>query len=116
MSFIQIEHNNIKNFRISYVSNELIINFKIHDFLLYLFYDLSFEDFSHFRQMKRNETGQTLSFNNIFAKLRYDKKHLRLKFNDYAYLKLHHDYKICEKNFKKLSQRCIKSFQILKTF
>ena len=50
------------------------------------------------------------NFNNIFAKLRYDKKHLRLKFNDYAYLKLHHDYKIFEKNFKKFSQQRIKFF------
>ena len=116
MSFIQIEHNNVKNFNINYVSNEFITNFKICDFLLHLFYDLSFENFFHFRQIKRNKTGQTFSFNNIFAKLRYDKKHLRLKFNDYTYLKLHHDYKIFEKNFKKFSQQRIKFFQILKTF
>ena len=56
------------------------------------------------------------NFNNTFAKLRYDKKHLHLKFNDYAYLKLHHDYKIFEKSFKKLSQQRIELFRILKTF
>ena len=116
LSFIQIEHNNVKNFNIDYVSNEFITNFKIRDFSLYLFYDLSFKNFSRLRQIKWDKTNQTFSFNNIFAKLCYDKKHLHLKFNDYAYLKLHHDYKIFEKNFKKLSQQRIKFFQILKTF
>ena len=110
MLFIQIEHNNVKNFNIDYVKNKFITDFKIRDFSLHLFYNLSFKNFFHFHQMKRDEVGQTFNFNNIFAKLRYDKKHFCLKFNDYTYLKLHHNYKIFEKSFKKFSQQHIKFF------
>ena len=107
LSFIQIDNNNVVHVIIEYVSNELVYEFKIND-TLNMLTNLSFENYSQLRQIKRKNVEIVMTFVNALNKTRYDAIHktLKLKIDDKMYLRLHHDYIIFDLfNHKLLKQR-----------
>ena len=111
LSFIQIENNNVVHATIEYVSNEFVYEFKIND-TLNMLTNLSFENYSQLRQIKRENVEVVMTFVNALSKIRYDTIHktLKLKIDDKMYLRLHHDYIISNLFNHKLSKQRVKFF------
>ena len=114
LSFIQIDNNNVVHVIIEYVSNEFVYEFKINDTLSMLA-NLSFENYSQLRQIKRENIEIVITFVNVLSKVRYDAIHKTLKFkiDDKMYLRLHHDYIIFDLSNHKLSKQRVKLFFII---
>ena len=114
LSFIQIDNNNVVHVIIEYASNELIYEFKINDTLSMLT-NLSSENYNQLRQIKRENVEIAMTFVNALNKARYDAIHktLKLKIDDKAYLRLHHDYIISSLFNHKLSKQRVKFFFII---
>ena len=114
LSFIQIDNNNVVHVTIEYASNELVYEFKINDTLSMLA-NLSFENYSQLRQIKRENVETAMTFANVLSKARYDAMHKTLKFkvDDKMYLRLHHDYTILDLSNHKLSKQRVKLFSII---
>lgn len=106
--------NNSVNFTTSFALNELLYGFKINDNLS-LLKDLPTKDYNRLRQIKRDTADEAIAFTNAVSKIRYNKKHtaLHLKEGSYAYLKLHHGYKVPGLTNRKLSQQHAGPFKIL---
>ena len=114
LSFIQIDNNNVVHAIIEYVSNEFVYEFKINDTLSMLT-NLSSENYSQLRQIKRENVEIAIIFVNVLSKIRYDAMHKTLKFkiDDKMYLRLHHDYIIFDLFNHKLSKQRVKFFSII---
>ena len=114
LSFLQVENNNVVHVTIEYSSNELIYEFKIND-TLNMLTDLSFENYSQLRQIKRDDVDVAMTFVSAFSKARYDEIHRTMKFkiDDKVYLRLHHDYTIFDLFNHKLTKQRMKSFSII---
>ena len=114
LSFLQVENNNVVHVTIEYSSNELIYEFKIND-TLNMLTDLSFENYSQLRQIKRDDVETVMTFVNALSKTRYDEIHkaMKLKIDDKMYLRLHHDYTIFDLSNHKLTEQRMRSFSII---
>ena len=114
LSFLQIENNNVVHVIIENFSNELIYEFKIND-TLNMLTNLSFENYSQLRQIKRDDVEVVMTFVNALNKARYDEVHrtMKLKIDDKVYLRLHHDYTIFDLSNHKLIEQQVKSFSII---
>ena len=114
LSFIQVDNNNVVHVIIEYVSNELIYEFKIND-TLNMLTNLSFENYSQLRQVKRKNVEIAMTFANTLSKTRYDAVHktLEFKIDDKMYLRLHHDYIISNLFNHKLSKQRVKFFSVI---
>ena len=77
--------------------------------------DLSAEDYTRFRQVKREFVEEAMAFANVMRKLRYDAKHigLELAVGGYVYLCLYNGYTISGLINRKLNQQRVGSFKIL---
>ncbi|SMY25221.1 unnamed protein product [Zymoseptoria tritici ST99CH_1A5] len=73
-------------------------------------------DYSVLRQHYRDAADEALAFAAVDMKHRYDKKHRRLTFDvgDYAYLRLHHGYRIQGEDSRKYSNQRAGPFKIKK--
>ena len=78
--YLQIESNNVKQFIIEYISNELTYDFKISDFVNILV-DFSSQDYDKLRLVKRKNVEIIMTFVNVISKTRYDNKHKTLNDN-----------------------------------
>ena len=114
LSFIQIENNNVVHVTTEYVSNEFVYEFKVNDTLSMLT-NLSFENYSQLRQIKRKNVEIAMTFVNVLSKVRYDAMHKTLKFkiDDKMYLRLHHNYIILDLSNHKLSKQRVEFFSII---
>ena len=114
LPFISATMNNSINFSTGFAPNELLYGFKVND-NLGLLEDLPAEDYDRLRTIKRDAADEAIAFANAMSKTRYDKKHtaLYLKEGSYAYLKLHHGYKIPGLTNRKLSQQRAGPFKVL---
>ena len=114
LSFFQAENNNVVHVTIEYSSNELIYEFKIND-TLNMLTDLSFENYSQLRQIKRDDVEAVMTFVSALSKARYDEVHrtMKLKIDDKMYLRLHHDYTIFDLSNHKLIEQRVRSFSII---
>ena len=114
LSFLQAENNNVVHVITEYSSNELIYEFKIND-TLNMLTDLSFENYSQLRQIKRDDVEAAMTFVSAFSKARYDEVHraMKLKIDDKVYLRLHHDYTIFDLSNHKLTEQRMRSFSII---
>ena len=110
-----ISLNNVVNAIIDYAFNELVYEFRVND-TFNLLKDLSTKNYDRLRQIKRDSTKEIIVFVNVMHKLRYDfaHKNVKLTINDYAFLRLHVDYIICELSNKKFNQQRVDFFKILK--
>ena len=114
LPYISATMNNSINFATGFAPNEVLYGFKVND-NLGLLEDLPPEDYDRLRQIHRDAADEATSFANAMSKRRYDKKHtaLHLKEGSYAYLKLHHGYKIPGLTNRKLSQQRAGPFKVL---
>ena len=111
-----MKYNNVRNFNTEFAFNELLYDFKIHDFILNILSDLPSENYSRLRQIKKNETVQIIAFNNVFVKNKHDKIYQKVIIKNFIYLKLHNEYKILGTESRKLSQQRCNPFRILEIF
>ena len=72
--FFQINMNNFINFATEIVFNEFTIDFKIRNSLNMLF-NLFPENYALFRNVKRSEIHEIITFINAKIKIRYDNKY-----------------------------------------
>ena len=77
--------------------------------------NLSSENYSQLRQIKRKNVETVMTFANVLSKARYDAMHKTLKFkiDDKMYLRLHHDYTIFDLSNHKLSKQRVEFFPII---
>lgn len=120
LSLIQANINNSSNATTELISNEIIYEFKMKNRLIAVsnnlddkIMDVSDKELKKILDETRlrfwQKASDVVSFDNVKAKLMYDKKHkpLLLKKSDKAYLKLHKKYRLLENYNHKLSnQRC----------
>ena len=111
---MQVENNNVVHVIIEYVSNEFVYEFKIND-TLNMLTNLSFENYSQLRQIKRDDVETIMTFVNALNKTRYDEVHktLKIKIDDKMYLRLHHNYIIFDLFNHKLSKQRVKFFSVI---
>lgn len=78
--------------------------------------NLLVENYDRLRLIKRNQAKNVVAFVNVMHKLRYNKMHknMKLKIEDYAFLRLHAKYIISRLINKKLSQQRVNLFKTLK--
>ena len=114
LSFIQVENNNVIHVIIEYASNELVYEFKIND-TLNMLANLSFENYSQLRQIKRENVEAVMIFANALSKARYDAIHktLKIKIEDKMYLRLHQSYIISNLSNHKLSKQRVEFFSVI---
>ena len=76
--------------------NEILYGFNVRDTLGLLTLELSSEDFSRLRQLKREAIEDSIVFANIMIKAYYDgfHKNLSVSRESSVYLRLYHEYKI----------------------
>ena len=115
--YIQTKLNNVKHAETGFAPNELIYDFKIWDFLDFL-WNLSFENYFKTRQYIHNKIEQVLIFVNAYAKKCFDNRHKLLKnvkINNQMYFQLHHEYKFLNQKSKNFLQQRVGPFRVLKT-
>lgn len=73
------------------------------------------KNYDRLRLIKRDQAKNVIAFANVMHKLRYDKMHknMKLKIEDYAFLRLYAKYIISRLINKKLSQQRVDFFKIL---
>ena len=71
-------------------------------------------DFVLAKMTYRKEATNVMIYANAQMKLRYDDKHkfLKLQVDDYAYLRLHHEYQLFNKSFRKFFNQYFESFLV----
>ena len=113
LSSLQTTLNNFVNVTIDLALNEIIYDFKIRKTLTTLFVD-QVVDLSTQRLKYRQKAVDAIAFANVKVKVYYDARHtpLLLKVEDYAYLRLHHEYRLFSKLERKISQQRCESFLI----
>ena len=112
LSTFQIQMNNFVNVAIDLSINEINYEFKIRETLSNLIIEKKIVDLFAQRLKYRRETIDVTIFVNIKAKIYYDARHvsLMLKIENYAYLRLHHDYQLLDRFNKKINQQRCDSF------
>lgn len=102
--FLQVKSNNVKQFFIKFVSNELAYDFKIND-IINMLTNLLSKNYNRLRLIKCEEVEFAMIFANALIKSRYDSVYqaLRISINNKMYLKLHQKYIIFDFANHKLS-------------
>ena len=123
LSRIQREFNNFINNVVTF--NEIIydfisiqtMNLFIHTFILRNFFAKKFS-LKNNRKIIRTKILNAISFDQMQIKFHYDRKYqfFFMKINDFAFIRLYHDYKIAIIDIidKKYNEQFVNSFKILK--
>ena len=114
LPYLQATLNNSNNASTGQAPNEIIYGFRTND-ALQLLNDLPPEGFSALRNMKREETEDSIAWANAMIKTCYNAKHkpLNLKAGDEVFLTLHRGYTLRGLNNKKLTQQRADPFKVL---
>ena len=110
---LQAQLNNAANVATDLSPNEIIYNFRIREALTTLSAAQA-ADLPTQRLEYRQKAADATAFANAKAKIYYNARHtpLLLKTRDYAYLRLHHGYRLPSKPDQKLSQQRCEPFLI----
>ena len=116
LSALQTQLNNFFNVIIELFVNEINYDFKIRDTFFNFFVASIAVNLSAQKLKYRQKTVDVTAFVNVKVKIYYDARHTSLLFKteDYAYLRLHHEYQLSIKFNKKISQQRCDSFFVKK--
>ena len=109
--------NYLNNFKIfmNYVSNEIVYEFWVNDTLDTLCpLNLALKNYSKLHQIYCEDAEHIIIFVNVMSKHYYNARHTLLIINEMIYLQLFHRYIISDLTNQKLSNQCIRFFQMIK--